>query len=260
MHCLFVARTPATYPFASVQEPESAQSPLSAKPPSATRDTGLASPLEDQQNKDYWPITWRVVGGGVKMALPGMCWHKGFDHGVDTRLDDEKAPPAFAGDSERALALVNTGPTVFVEDQCLAADTSKLGVPVASIYVKGHSARKNMSISIPGPIPFVGLEVENEAKARARSTPASPSREPVDLPKVHACLARARVTRADPTSLSFSRPWQFRGRASPLQIASAHTVRLRWRWTFSSTKFVLVYVYSIRACVCAVVFLVPQSV
>jgi hypothetical protein len=107
--------------------------------------------FEDLRAKDYYPITWRVVGGGVKLAKP------------------EHPEP------------VQAPPIVHVEPAAPSMTPTRMAHARTS-----PRTQKTMSISIPASARLVPIELESDTHGdilQVRSTPSSPHRGYSGLPQ-----------------------------------------------------------------------------
>jgi hypothetical protein len=115
------------------------------------------NPLDDMRSKEYYPITWRVVGGGVKLA----------------RADQHELAPL-----EPPLFNVEPVPS--------PTTLTKPG------HARGSSlTQKTMSISIPASARLMPAELERDSPVdilKARSTPSSPHRSYASLPVSLTCV------------------------------------------------------------------------
>jgi hypothetical protein len=111
--------------------------------------------LDNMRSKGYYPITWRVVGGGVKLAK------------------SETAP------EESAPSSITPQPVMNVH----------ISTPPQSPVRQGHTrtsprSMKTMSISIPATARLVPIELDDYEQSdvlKARSTPSSPTRGRMSL-------------------------------------------------------------------------------
>jgi hypothetical protein len=114
--------------------------------------------FEDMRSKGYYPITWRVVGGGVKLAKQQHLTEEPINISVEPIQND-----VMMKDSE-------TTPTA----------RSHPNSPAMSRHTRtSPRSLKTLSVSIPASAHLLAVQLEDEHEAdilQVRSTPSSPTR------------------------------------------------------------------------------------
>jgi hypothetical protein len=141
---------------------------LPAAPAHVTLPEKPKNSFEDMRSKGYYPITWRVVGGGVKLAVPNISQEYHESH-VPVVAEPFLLPSTMSIEAE---------------------------IPPVSPAKRGHTrtsprSLKTMSISIPATARLIPIELEGDDRdiTKARSTPASPHREYIGLTSVSVHLS-----------------------------------------------------------------------
>jgi hypothetical protein len=125
--------TQATGGVANATDSETSESPTSPSAPHLP--TKPVSALEESRKKGFFPISWRVIGGGVMMGGKSTCMRSSVESGA-THLAGHQGPPCQA----------------FLADKCADGDDCKFSHDVDDEYEGAEPSMVEVEPQSPPPV------------------------------------------------------------------------------------------------------------